>query len=461
MTILLLLLADQEISERLLLMVEGFSSHGAHQVKILECPTDGKVARDSRDLLDRARAGGIDVPKEGYTILLSQESLDLPGDVLSSIFATFTMGEERAVETALFVEPFTGLRTRALFLKGDPALPGPGTHITRHSFSKAEKKRMYEHYFSRPHFPDTIFLEVTNRCNLRCIMCPCHGQAESPPPGLSQKEQAFMEPSLFRRVLEELSARKEPLTLVPQFRGESCLHAHFPDFLRQAKEKGLSLSLNTNATCFTEQIVEALIDSVDSLFVSLDAIKPGTFEKIRRGARYTTVMENMGRLLDRRRERDSRAPIIYTSFVLIDENRGELEEFLAYWQERVEGVMVYQPRDIEGSCASFFPGRPSEGRGPCYNVTSSAAIMVDGRVVPCCNDNTGISVFGNIKEKSLEEIYNSPGYQRFRLAHGWGHYDSLPLCRKCDVWRWHQTIVKSEGSWMIHENPPSRLYIRM
>ncbi len=362
------------------------------------------------------------------------------------------------METPLTIPPFPALRLRALFFTAGPG-PVVGDPPGAPGFTDQERELIYEHYMKRQHFPDTVFVEATNRCNLHCTMCPCHGSPGNPPRGLSQGEGIFMDPGLYDTIIDELSRCGKKVTMIPQFRGESCLHPRFPAMLRKAKEKGLPVSLNTNATCLDDLIIDTIIDTVDSLFISLDAVKEGTFERIRRGARYSRVMGNVERLLTRRRERRSPGPVIYTSFVLIDENRDELDDFLAYWHEKVEGVMVYQPRDMQGTCRDLFPGKPTGRREPCYNVTTSAALMADGRVVPCCNDNMGLSVLGTMPGQSLHEIYNSDASRAFRLLHARGAYSDIPLCSRCDTWRWHHLAMKSEEKWIIHENPPSRLYI--
>lgn len=307
--------------------------------------------------------------------------------------------------------------------------------------------------------PDTIFIELTDRCNLSCIMCPCHGTGEMMIEG---EGSSLMEKGLYEQIIDELSlyGKEKRITIIPQLRGESCLHPMLPDLLKLTKEKGLHISLNTNATCFNDDIIDAILCYVDSLFISIDAVTEKTFAMIRRGADYSRVMRNIDSLLERRAVRNRAEPVIYTAFVLLGENRNELGQFLSHWHEKADGVMVYQARDIKGHCRSLFRQSVPVNPMPCNNAITSCAILADGRVVPCCNDNLALMVFGNVKEQALAEIYHSKDYEAFRRTHESNDYRKLPLCAHCDIWRWHATVKRETDRWIIHENPPSRLYVK-
>lgn len=81
--------------------------------------------------------------------------------------------------------------------------------------------------------------------------------------------------------------------------------------------------------------------------------------------------------------------------------------------------------------------RPIEGQGLCWFVAQEFAVMYNGDVYPCfyVTDHR----FGNIREQSMREIWNSPAAQRLRAAHfarrgtlfcrGCAHAPHLPAAR--------------------------------
>ena len=67
----------------------------------------------------------------------------------------------------------------------------------------------------------------------------------------------------------------------------------------------------------------------------------------------------------------------------------------------------------------------------------SMTIMSNGNVVPCTQDYDTEMTFGNIKEQSIEEIWNGPKYQEFRMSHIQGfRNDDYKCFDRCD-----QTLI--------------------
>ena len=48
-----------------------------------------------------------------------------------------------------------------------------------------------------PIFPDRVYIESTNHCNLKCIMCPTGL-------GVIQRPKGYMDMDLYRRIVDEL-----------------------------------------------------------------------------------------------------------------------------------------------------------------------------------------------------------------------------------------------------------------
>ncbi len=62
---------------------------------------------------------------------------------------------------------------------------------------------------------------------------------------------------------------------------------------------------------------------------------------------------------------------------------------------------------------------------------SRLSILEDGTVVPCCIDLDAMKL-GNIKEKSLKEIWNSDKLKKLRKLHLEGKFYQIPTCKECD-----------------------------
>lgn len=62
--------------------------------------------------------------------------------------------------------------------------------------------------------------------------------------------------------------------------------------------------------------------------MSLDAARPETYRKVRRGGRLEVVIENVRGLLRARERAGAKLPLLGLNFVMLNENEGELVPFI-------------------------------------------------------------------------------------------------------------------------------------
>lgn len=164
--------------------------------------------------------------------------------------------------------------------------------------------------------PSLVSIDVSGDCNLRCLMCSL---AESNP------ARGMMTLGEFLRVSRqikgapviELSSGCEPTLnpdLIPMLA------------LARRDHPQTFLNLTTNATRLTKEICAALIDQrVNKLLVSLDAAEPTVYERIRRGAKFQRVVENVCRCAAMIREKGADRPEIEVIFTFMTINSRQLE----------------------------------------------------------------------------------------------------------------------------------------
>jgi radical SAM protein with 4Fe4S-binding SPASM domain len=70
------------------------------------------------------------------------------------------------------------------------------------------------------------------------------------------------------------------------------------------------------------------------------------------------------------------------------------------------------------------------GDGTCQGLQSHIAILASGKVVPCCLDCDGIIELGDLHERSLEEILDTPRSKK--MIEGFKEGKAVEeLCQKC------------------------------
>lgn len=74
-------------------------------------------------------------------------------------------------------------------------------------------------------------------------------------------------------------------------------------------------------------------------------------------------------------------------------------------------------------------------RPPCAGLWNTPMIHVNGDVTTCCLDEQLANKIGNIRQKSLAELWYGTLMNQWRVAHIEGRFsESGPLCDSCN-WR--------------------------
>ena len=99
-----------------------------------------------------------------------------------------------------------------------------------------------------PTFPDRVYIESTNVCNLDCIMCPTGLHIDTRPKG-------YIDWDFYKEIVDEIAPFAH--TVVLHSWGEPLLHKRIIDMIRYAKERGLWVETSTNATRLDEDVARS------------------------------------------------------------------------------------------------------------------------------------------------------------------------------------------------------------
>ncbi len=280
--------------------------------------------------------------------------------------------------------------------------------------------------------PSFIWIEPTNNCNLKCIMCPTGT-------GMVDVKKGFMDYALYKRIIDETNVYTSAVTLA--ISGESLLHPEFFQMIRYASSKGVKILLNTNATLLTRDKARLLLDSgISEISFAFDGLKKGTYEKARVGADFEKTLDNILYFLSLKKEKSRKLPYSILSILELELD-GYSEEEKTAFLKRFDGLIdEIRSREVSTWGSTFkdtdaFSYRDNSNvYGPCSRLWSTACITWDGDVVPCVYNANHEYVIGNIKDNNLIDIWNSEKMSRLRESMINGDYlDISPLCENCIV----------------------------
>ncbi len=275
-------------------------------------------------------------------------------------------------------------------------------------------------------FPQHLFLEATNVCNLKCEMCARN---------IKEQIYGYMDFNLFKKIIDEASIYG-PRSFCLHIFGEPLLALNIVRMMEYIKLKNSNntILLTTNGILLEEELPQRILDlGIDRLVVSVMAAKEETYEKITQADCLKKVETNIINFISLKKLKAKNKPTVFVRMLKNERTHNEVKLFIDRWSKL--NVLI----DIRG--AHNYAGKIKDNifkkvfkRYPCYHLWFSPGINYEGDVSICCCDWNGEAVIGNVKNQPLSNIWKNDLITDYRLCHLGGRYDKLPLCAKCDVW---------------------------
>jgi radical SAM protein with 4Fe4S-binding SPASM domain len=310
--------------------------------------------------------------------------------------------------------------------------------------------RLQKYAVNTPCFglPYAVQMEITTKCNLRCEIC------------LRSKKEAGavnsdMPLDLFNSIVTKLRYPTRHVTLVGL--GEPLLNPQVYSMIGSAKRKGLKVSLISNFTLLDRDKSLALIDSgLDFLFVSFDSTKKSTFEKIRTGACFEEVIDNVRLFVRTKKEVNAKKPVFFFKSTISKRNLGEIHELVKLAESLgVDGINFGKEIVIDEAGAddsAIFMNIEDFPRSEIIidlcelnksfmcHAPMGCHVTYDGKVLPCglmieAVPRTQYPQFqlGDLRFDTIGNIWRSTRYRQIRKKIKSGEH--LPMCKKCPGWR--------------------------
>ena len=267
------------------------------------------------------------------------------------------------------------------------------------------------------------YVEITNRCNLRCAFCPGTG-----------RPARAMAPEEFARVLDQL--RPYVSYVYPHVMGEPLLHPRLGALLALAAEREMKVCLTTNGTLLAARADTLLASAaLYRVAVSLHSVEENGGDPS--GAR--DYLEAVWAFAVRAAARGVICVLRLWNEGAADAGNGVILDFLREktgrdsWDEpRARSFRLAEDLYLERERAFEWPDlrageRPTEF---CRALREQIGVLADGTVVPCCLDHEGDLALGNLFERELPDILESERAQA--LLRGFSRRaPSETLCRRC------------------------------
>lgn len=284
-------------------------------------------------------------------------------------------------------------------------------------------------------YPRRLVLELTNACNLNCVMCGRNA---------ADFKMTVFDMDVFRS-LEPLMDTIEEVTLMGW--GEPTIHPNFIEMLEIINQHSARKYFCTNGMNL-KKVHKALFDyKVDVFAVSLDGANEETNGRIRRGSKIDVIVEDLKDIVREKKERGLSYPYINFVFCAMKSNFREipdmvrlaadigieevkvvyltvfdetmLDETLWGMEQEVRevfdeairlgdelGILLKLPHIIGEDVAG------DKLHKDCYVGWRDFFLGSDGYVRPCMS--TPVQFFKYDRNKDFMDIWNAKEYQEYR-----------------------------------------------
>jgi MoaA/NifB/PqqE/SkfB family radical SAM enzyme len=285
-------------------------------------------------------------------------------------------------------------------------------------------------------FPVTTEIDPINLCNHRCVWCADHK---------FKRTGDFIPYEAIDYILEQVKSLGSK-SIIFKGGGEPTLHPRLADFILLAKKKDFKVAMLSNGELITSQLAKVIVDSMEYVRISLDAVDKESHNKWHRSANknaFDKILKNIKMLVNNKLATQSKILIgvnvlydnntyhnIGKAYRLISdlgidilsfrkafttpygfksnwtkEQESDCSEYIMDIKKRVNGNISIM---WDASRGEEIKHNSEEDLKYCYATPLILIICANMKIYPCC-DLRWIEeyCYGDLKESSLQDIWNS------------------------------------------------------
>ena len=288
--------------------------------------------------------------------------------------------------------------------------------------------------------PYSLSIEPSGFCNLKCPECPVGS-------GVLNRKGGNMSIELYKKILTESQPELGWLNLY--FQGEPFLNQELFEMIGEAQKLNIFTSISTNGHFLNDENCQKIIDSkLSEIIISIDGITDLTYSKYRKGGDLQKVKEGVIRLIEKRESSNSVLPFVTIQFLVFKHNEKEIPDIMDWCKkEKVDKLKLktaqlndFGTGEIEPPSMKKYSRYIQNENGTlsikktiknhCFKQWSSAVFSYNGQMAPCCYDKDLHYSPGNIKDNTLEQLWNSSKMNNFR-KNVLKNKKSIIICNNC------------------------------
>lgn len=307
-----------------------------------------------------------------------------------------------------------------------------------------DKQRIFDELESiRSQEPVVYNIETTNRCNMRCKMCPRTT--------MMTRKIEDIDRETFIKVVEQIrphsadewekwktycetkygiSENDQPsenhfflyiIAKVIQLHGygDPLLDKNMHEYIKILHDKGFYSYFSCNPANINLELTYKMLDAgLDYIKYSIESVDDAVHKTIRgERSNFSESYQKIQKVLAYKHENNLNTTIVIT---MLDLNRTNQKEDYEKLEEAFKDMDVYlylKSEDCQWYRKDFHGTKSIHWSEICKHPWMTMTVKSNGEATMCMEDFNNEIILGDLHKQSLKEIWNGKAYEEFRMAH--------------------------------------------
>ena len=305
--------------------------------------------------------------------------------------------------------------------------------------------------------PVVYNIETTNRCNMRCKMCPRTTMMTRKNEDISRETflnvvdqirphtaeewarwKTFCEKT-YGIFEDEMSENHFFLYVIPKViqlhgYGDPLLDVHMGEYVKILHDRGFYSYFSCNpANIDLNRTYEMLDNGLDYIKYSIESVDDEEHKKIRgQASNFSRSYEKIKTVLDYKKRHDSATTVVIT---MLDLNRTHQKEDFDKLLDAFKDLDVYiylKSEDCQWYRKDFHGTKSIHWSEICKHPWMTMTVKSNGEATMCMEDFNNEIILGDTNKQSLRDIWNGEAYRAFRYQHLFAR-DRIKCVDQCDM----------------------------
>lgn len=316
--------------------------------------------------------------------------------------------------------------------------------------------------------PVVYNIETTNRCNMRCKMCPRTT--------MMTRNISDIDINTFKKVIDQIEPHSmekwgewkqyceskygikesdEPsenhfflyiIAKVIQLHGygDPLLDVNMVEYIQMLTKKNIPTYFSCNPANINLDATYRMMEAgLGYIKYSIESVDDEEYKKIRgRAANFTKSYQDIIKVLEYKHKHNLNTVIVITMLNLNKKNQQEEYEALRGAFSGLDVYIYLKSEDCQWYRKDYHPTKSIHWSEPCKHPWMTMTIKSNGEAAMCMEDYNNEIVLGDVNENTLYDIWNGTQYEEFRKKH---------ICIDCKIKCDAQCDMKLIGDFLKND----------